>query len=79
MAEHEHEWEYVEEQIVFEGWNVRIKFEGGDTPEDQTMFVYPAIEPEWQEVEGVRDNKVQCRNCHIEYPYPDGGWEVAWR
>lgn len=77
-TEHEHEWQLVQKQVVYEGFEIEsIEFEGDDSL--QVMFVSPnADRVTWQDVAELMDQEVTCKICDIVYPYPDGGWEVAW-
>lgn len=80
-TEHEHEWQYVQKQAVYEGFRITdLAFEGDEDDPGRTLFVAVAstADAEWQDVAEVIDHKISCTRCDIEYPYPEGGWEVDW-
>lgn len=77
-SDHEHDWQLVQKQIIYEGFDIEsMEFEGDESL--QVMFVKPDdSEVKWQDVAELIDQAITCKTCDIEYPYPEGGWEVSW-
>ena len=75
MTDHEHEWEYVQKQILFEGFEINNMEE-----EEGVVFVIvdSSKDPKWQDVAELADEKISCMHCHIEL-IPEGGWQVEWQ
>lgn len=80
MTDHEHDWQYVEKQAIWEGYSIdNLDFEGDDDTQVLYVVVDSGNDPAWQDVEGTLENKVSCTICNVEYPYPNGGWQIEWK
>ena len=69
---HTHEWQYVEEQQVFEGFTITSESE----PDDEGI-VWIAIDEDsdWQNMGDVQTQRITCKECDLEREI---SFQVEW-
>jgi len=85
MTDHEHEWQYVQAQLVYEGFPI-VKAEkmDPDDPEDNITYITISLTADalWQNVDAAPPglDKVSCIHCNINRVEvePDFFFMVEW-